>query len=258
MSLSQNWLIIGGGVLGLTVADELLEHGQTVTLAEAAPAIGGLTASHVRRPDAAGGDSADDDDPAHADEIAWDRFYHVTLLSDDRLRDRLRRLDLEDEIRWVETKTGFYADGRLHSMSNTAEFLRFKPLNLFERLRLGGTIFYTSKIRNWRRLEKVSVESFLRRWSGRGAFEKIWLPLLKAKLGEAYRQTSAAFIWAHTSRMYKARRSGAKVEMFGYVPGGYRRILGAWTDDVRRRGGPNTNRSPDPQNHSRRVASPPR
>ena len=134
-------------------------------------------------------------------------------------------MGLEQEIDWVETKTGFYADGQLLSMSNTLEFLRFPPLNLLERFRLGGTIFLASKIRNWRRMEQMSVESWLRRWSGKGAFEKVWLPLLKAKLGDAYQETSAAFIWAHTQRMYKARRSGAKKEMFGYVPGGYARIL---------------------------------
>ena len=117
-------------------------------------------------------------------------------------------------------------------MSNTAEFLRFPPLNLFQRFRLGGTIFLASKIRNWRRMEKITVERWLRRWSGRGAFEKIWLPLLKAKLGDAYKQTSAAFIWAHTARMYKARRSGAKKEMFGYVPGGYGAILTRWRDQL--------------------------
>jgi protoporphyrinogen oxidase len=128
-------------------------------------------------------------------------------------------------MKWIETKTGFYSGGRLHSMSTSLEFLRFPPLNMWERLRLGGTIFYTSKIRDWKRLEKLPVADWLRRWSGSGAFEKIWLPLLRAKLGEAYRKTSAAFIWAHTQRMYKARRSGQKKEMFGYVPGGYARIL---------------------------------
>ena len=55
--------------------------------------------------------------------------------------------------------------------------------------------------------------------------EKIWLPLLRAKLGENYRETSAAFIWATIARMYAARRTGMKRELFGYVPGGYARII---------------------------------
>ncbi|MEO1614841.1 MAG: NAD(P)/FAD-dependent oxidoreductase [Planctomycetota bacterium] len=213
-----SWLVVGGGVMGLKVAEELLAKGQRVTIAEAAPDFGGLTGAWEL-----GG-------------VTWDRFYHVTLLSDSVLREQLRRLDLEQEIEWVETKTGFFAGGKLYSMSNTMEFLRFPPLGLFERLRLGGTIFLASKIRDFRAMEKQSVERWLRRWSGKGAFEKVWLPLLKAKLGEAYQQTSAAFIWAHTQRMYKARRSGAKKEMFGYVPGGYARILDVWLDSLRARG----------------------
>ena len=214
----KSWLVVGGGVMGLKIASDLQKRGQKVTVAEAAPTLGGLTSAWKL------GDTA------------WDRFYHVTLLSDSKLRELLDELGLEKEIDWVETKTGFYAGGELLSMSNTAEFLKFPPLSMIERLRLGGTIFLASKIKNWRRMEKLSVEKWLRRWSGNGAFEKVWLPLLKAKLGEAYKQTSAAFIWAHTARMYKARRSGAKKEMFGYVPGGYARILQSWTDLLTQRG----------------------
>jgi hypothetical protein len=44
---------------------------------------------------------------------------------------------------------------------------------------------------------------------------RIWLPLLKSKLGDNYRITSASFIWATIARMYAARRSGLKREMFG-------------------------------------------
>ncbi|MFG0289477.1 MAG: NAD(P)/FAD-dependent oxidoreductase [Rhodopirellula sp. JB044] len=212
---SSRWLVIGGGVMGLQIATDLRDRMQKVTIAEAAPTMGGLTSAWSL------GNGEDDD-------VIWDRFYHVTLMSDTKIRAVLERLGLESQMKWVETKTGFYAGGRLLSMSNTAEFLKFPPLNLIEKLRLGGTIFYASKIRNWRRLEKLTVEKWLRRWSGRGVFEKIWQPLLKAKLGEAYKQTSAAFIWAHTARMYKARRSGMKTEMFGYVPGGYAQILESW------------------------------
>ncbi len=158
-------------------------------------------------------------------DVTWDRFYHVTLLSDTRLRALLDEIGLEKEIRWVTTRTGFYCDGKLHSLSSSLEFLKFPPLSLLQKFRLGGTIFYASKLRDWTALEKIPVASWLRRLSGRSTYEKIWLPLLKAKLGEAYQRTSAAFIWSYIDRMYKARRSGMKREMFGYVPGGYQRIL---------------------------------
>ena len=203
----QNWAVIGGGMLGMTLAHRLAQRGQRVTLLEAAPQLGGLASAWS------------------LGDVVWGRHYHVTLLSDTILRALLEEIGLEHQMQWVETKTGFYSGGRLHSMSTSLEFLRFPPLSMWERLRLGGTIFLASKIRDWKRLEKIPVADWLYRWSGRGAFEKVWLPLLRAKLGEAYRKTSAAFIWAHTQRMYKARRSGQKKEMFGYVPGGYARVL---------------------------------
>jgi len=137
----------------------------------------------------------------------------------------MEELGLGDEFRWVETKTGFYTDGQLVSMSNTVEFLKFPPLSLFQKLRLGATIFAASRIKDWKKLETIRVEDWLIRLSGRKTFDKIWRPLLKAKLGEAYKDTSAAFIWATIQRMYAARRSGMKTELFGYVRGGYARVL---------------------------------
>lgn len=191
----------------MTLAHRLALHGHDVTLIEAGDQLGGLAGAW------------------RLGEVVWDRHYHVTLLSDTHLRGLLSELGLEREMRWVFTRTGFYSDGRLYSMSNALEFLRFPPLGLIDKLRLAATILYASRVRDWRRLEAVSVSDWLVRWSGRRTFERIWLPLLRAKLGENYRRTSAAFIWATIARLYAARRSGLRREMFGYVPGGYARIL---------------------------------
>jgi protoporphyrinogen oxidase len=201
-------------MLGLTLAKRLAEAGASVTLLDATPEIGGLAGAW------------------QLGDAVWDKHYHVTLLSDLRNRQLLAELGLEKDMRWVETRTGFYTDGQLHSMSNTWEFLRFPPLGLIDKLRLGGTIFLASRIRNWRPLERVLVEDWLRKWSGATTFEKIWEPLLKAKLGQRYRATSAAFIWATIARMYAARQSGLKKEMFGYLPGGYARILRRLADTL--------------------------
>src|SRR5262245_27303199 len=194
-------------MLGLTLAHRLRRAGHDVTLFEAAPHLGGLA------------------DAWRLGDVTWDRHYHVILMSDARLRNLLTELGLEQELRWVETRTGFYTDGRLYSMSNSLEFLKFPPLGLIDKLRLALTIVRTSRVRDWRGLEKIPVADWLRRWSGRRTFEKIWLPLLRAKLGESWKVASAAFIWAIIARMYAARRSGLKKEMFGYVQGGYARIL---------------------------------
>jgi protoporphyrinogen oxidase len=189
------------------LALKLRQAGAEVTLLESAPRTGGL---------------ADSDDIGG---YTWDRFYHVILLSDLHTRALLEELGIADKLRWGITRTGFYTDGKLYSLSNNLEFLKFPPLSLIDKFRLGGTIFLASQIRDGKELEKVLCEEWLARWSGRNVVDRIWLPLLKSKLGDNYKIASASFIWAIIARMYAARRSGLKREMFGYVDGGYDLVL---------------------------------
>lgn len=202
----------------MTLALRLAQKGFNVTVLESASKLGGLTGA------------------IEMDGVMWDRFYHVILMSDLKTRGIIREIGLENELKWVETKTGFFSDGKLYSMSNVFEFLQFPPINLVDKFRLGLTIIAASLIKNWKRMEGIPVEKWLRRWSGRRVFEKIWLPLLKAKLGEHYKQTSASFIWTTIQRMYAARRTGLKKEMFGYVSGGYDKINSAFEKKLRSHG----------------------
>lgn len=215
---AAHWGIVGGGILGLTLAYRLAQQGQRVTVFEAAAQVGGLASAWT------------------LGDIVWDRHYHVTLLSDLAWRGVLTELGLGQEMVWRETRTGFYTNGRLYSMSNTLEFLRFPPLSLWQKCRLAATILYAARTRNWRRLEQIPVTDWLKTWSGRQTFEQIWRPLLRAKLGSNYPKASAAFIWAIIARMYAARRTGLKKEMFGYMPGGYARILARFAEALEARG----------------------
>ncbi|MBK8466289.1 MAG: NAD(P)/FAD-dependent oxidoreductase [Chloracidobacterium sp.] len=210
--------IVGSGFLGMTLALRLAESGANVTLFESGDQIGGLASAW------------------EIGDVFWDKHYHVTLASDNFTRKLIEQLGLGDEYRWVETKTGFYTDGELVSMSNTKEFLKFPPLGLISKLRLGATIFFASRVKDWKQLEKITVKDWLTKLSGKKTFEKIWKPLLKAKLGDAYKETSGAFIWATIQRMYAARNTGLKKEMFGYVRGGYARVLERFAEVLAEKG----------------------
>lgn len=195
--------IVGGGMLGMTLALRFAQAGHDVTIFESAPHCGGLAA------------------PWQLGDVVWDRHYHVTLYSDLALRRVLAELGLEGRMNWVTTRTGFYVDGKLYSFSDVADFLRFPPLSLVQKARLAATILRASSIKDWQPLERVTALDWLRKYSGRRTVEQIWRPLMRAKLGVNAEKASAAFIWAIIARMYAARRSGMKRELFGYVDGGY-------------------------------------
>ena len=205
-------------MLGMTLALWLRDRGHQVTIIEAADELGGLVSAW------------------QIGDVTWDRHYHVILNSDLHLLALLDRLGLTDDLRWVETRTGVLSGGQLYSVSNAIEYLRFPPLRITDKMRMAWTVLYGSRVRDWRSLEQIPVETWLRRHSGDRVFEKFWLPLLRSKLGDNYQQTSAAFIWTTIQRLYAARRSGLKREMFGYVTGGYDRIIDRFAEELDGRG----------------------
>lgn len=216
--MTERWGIVGGGVLGLSLALRLSALGHEVTVIDQSDQIGGLASAW------------------RIGDVTWDRHYHVTLATDDHLLALLAELGLDDEIRWHHTRTSVFAGGRLHSVSTPVELLRFPPLRLIDKIRLAATLLYASRVRDWRRLESVPVATWLRRWSGRRTFDEFWRPLLESKLGDAYRETSAAFIWATVQRLTSARRRGLTDETFGSVTGGYARVFERFGEVLAERG----------------------
>jgi protoporphyrinogen oxidase len=214
-----NVAVVGGGMSGLAAAWELLRLGHRPVVFEKEVQPGGLSTWF------------------EADGVGWDRFYHVVLSTDEALAGLIAEIGLADQIGWRETKTGFWIDGRLVSLSTTTEFITFPGLSLWDKFRLGLGILYTARLRDHSRLERVYVREWLTRVFGRRNYERLWGPLLYSKLGTAREKASAAFIWATIQRLYGTRRSAAKKEMMGAVRGGYRTILTRLVELIRERGG---------------------
>lgn len=211
--------VIGGGLMGMALAYRLASDGQAVTVIEADRQLGGLATWH----DFGGFD--------------WDRFYHVILPTDRHLIRFISDIGLSGQLEWQRTYTGFFVDDTMHSISSNMEFLKFPLLSLMSKARLAWTMLYCSRINDWRRLEQESIEDFLLRTSGRETYEKLWRPLLLAKLGESYTRVSAVFIWSYIKRMFSARDRSASAEQLGHVNGGYRMIFERLARDVHAAGG---------------------
>lgn len=205
---------------GLATAYYLTKDGANVTLLEKKEQTGGLAQSSEIVPG-----------------LYWDSYYHVILTSDEELLSFLSEIGLGDNIRFRETKTGFYTDGSIHSMSTTLEFLRFPPLTLWQKFRLGIGILYASKFVRAYQIDNLSAHEWLTKIFGRKVAEKIWFPLLNSKLGSASKEASASFIWACIARYYGTRQKSSKKEMLGCVTEGYLEIISQAREAILRQNG---------------------
>jgi protoporphyrinogen oxidase len=209
-NIKKTVAVVGGGMIGISAALELSRSDEyQVTLFEKRERLGGLSGWFQWK------------------DVAWDRFYHVILSTDTVMLDLIKELGIEGDIFWRNTKSGFYRDGRLVSMSSVMDFLKFPFMTLWQKFRLGLGILYSTRIKNPSKLDRIYVREWLTRVFGRRVYENIWEPLLRSKLGDAHERTSAAFIWATINRLYGARSSENKQEKMGHVRGGYKAILEA-------------------------------
>ena len=134
-------------------------------------------------------------------------------------------LGLADDLVWGVTKTNFFDGKALYPLNDVIDYVRLPALNMLDKARLGLNIVYGAAVKDGLALEEITAEQWLVRWSGRRTFEKLWRPLLRSKLGENVEYASAAFIWAVIQRFYGARQGSRKTELFGYVQGGYARVI---------------------------------
>lgn len=206
---AASWAVLGGGILGQVLALRLREAGHDVTLIEAAPDLGGLAAAWS------------------VADVTYDKFYHVILPFDGRTLALLGDLKLAQDVVWTRSSTGFFCEGRLVSLNGSADYLRLPVIGLIDKLRLALLLVLGSRIQDGTPLDRIPVEDWLVRWCGRRCYDRLWRPLLNAKLGENHRLASAGFIWSTMRRLYLARKGSTKVEQLGTVGGGYKRILDA-------------------------------
>lgn len=212
--------IIGGGMMGISLGYFLSQLGAKVEIFEACSTLGGLANTVTLE-----------------DGVSVDRFYHTILSSDSHLRRVCDELNIADQLRFRETKTGFYHQGRIHSMNNVVEFLRFPPLGWIDRFRLGLTVLYAQCVRDWQRLEGISVEKWLLRLSGRRTFENLWRPMLKAKFDGTLEEVPATWMWARLVRMKSARSGASQKEKAGHLIGGYVTLIEAMAKRIKAAGG---------------------
>jgi protoporphyrinogen oxidase len=208
--------IIGGGILGLGLADRLSAAGMRVTVYESAPQLGGLAGST-----SLGG-------------VRVDRFYHAVTTTDHRVLDAAKELGLG--IRWRRLGGGFYHDGRTAEMSTPAQLLTFPGLSAADRARLVRFVLRCRRINDHTPLDSQPLEAWTRRACGDRLWERLWAPLFDSKFDGNYDDLPATYLWSRMNRVSGTRdRKGH--EVMGAIEGGYQALVDRLADRIRARGG---------------------
>jgi protoporphyrinogen oxidase len=220
--------IIGAGITGLTAAYDLTKQGHAVTVYEARPYAGGLAAGF------------------RDERWEWplDRFYHHWFASDGDVIALIDELGARDRLFFPWPTTSIYHQGQIYPLDSPVPWLKsiplsqlhrairvlqFTPLSLIDRLRVGLVAFYLTLTRNWRPLERVSADEWMRRAVGERAYDVWWKPLLISKFGEEnFRDVNMAWMWA---RAYKRSAS------LGYFVGGFQGFADLLVERVQAQGG---------------------
>lgn len=187
--------------MGLASAYHLLKLGHQVSLYEADTQLGGMTASFV------------------FNGIKIERYYHFICKSDQPLFDLLGELEISDELRWTETRMGYYYQGRSHDWGEPFALLKFPGLGLISKIRYGLMAFTSTKRSNWKALDKLDAVTWLKRWVGEAAYDVLWRPLFELKFHHFTSNLSAAWIWSRLKRTGTSRKSLLQEEL-GYLRGG--------------------------------------
>lgn len=204
--------IVGGGVLGVSLALRLAQQGAQVTVVERGPSLGGLAGTF--------------DFGGH--EV--DRFYHVITPADQRMIAMAEEVGLGDQLRFNPVGAGFFSDGEMHDFNGIGDLLRFSPLSPPARLRLGAFVAQCQLRSSYEKLERIPLETWLRRICGNQVWERIWKPLLDTRFDGDPSGLPATYLWARTRRMSGARNGGGKGgEEMGHIVGGHQRLIDAMT-----------------------------
>ncbi|HEY7567124.1 MAG TPA: FAD-dependent oxidoreductase [Gemmatimonadaceae bacterium] len=199
--------IVGGGMLGLTLAYRMRQRGYNVTLFESSHLPGGLAA------------------PSAIGPFAYDRFPHVLLQSDGHLHDLVHEVGIADRLRWGLSRAGLYIGGRLHALSSPLDYRHFAALTPLDKIRVALTMRRVRHLRDGTSLESSGAVEWLVNWSGRRAYERYWMPLLNAVAGESHIDASAAIVRTLVQRLYGTSRTGHRRAVYGYLEGGAAGLL---------------------------------
>ena len=211
--------IIGGGVAGLAAAYHLTKQGHFAEVLEQAPFLGGQASTF----DVFGG--------------RLERGYHHLFVSDTDMTELIHELGLGDGLAWLESSVGFFHGGKVWDFATPLDLLRFKPLSVAQRIRVGIWTLVLQKTRGYRKFENVTAKDWLISHMGRMGYQVIWEPMLRGKFGESHDRIGMTWIWCKVRLRVASRKGAGQRERLGYPMGSFGEVIDVLAQRIAQQGG---------------------
>ncbi|GCF10748.1 NAD(P)/FAD-dependent oxidoreductase [Dictyobacter arantiisoli] len=205
----MEYAVLGGGALGLMAAYRLTQAGHSVMIFEREEMAGGLASGFK------------------IDDIWLEKFYHHIFRSDKMVISVIEELGLSERLEWQHPRTVSLVGGENHQLDDPISLLKFSPLTVYERLRLGAVMAFL-KIANPDWLEGKTADPWLERWMGKHAYQMIFKQLFVGKYGKLYDQIALPWFWA---------RIHDRTSQLGYLRGGFQLVYDRLVELITQGGG---------------------
>jgi protoporphyrinogen oxidase len=192
--------VVGAGVAGMVCALRLIEDGHAVDVYERWPGLGGQAATLDI-----------------GDGVLLERYYHHWFTSDRHIVELCEELGVADPIEWHKSSMAFFVDGKSRAFTTPLDLLRFSPLPLRDRLRMGLAVLKLQRAaRPVADYEHETARDWIVREMGEKPYAKVWGPLLRGKFGSRADDISMAWMWGKLVTRRKLEGKEAREELLGY------------------------------------------
>ncbi len=210
--------IIGGGLGGLSLGYYLSKEKNKVTIFEKEDFLGGLV----------GGFKMEGEN--------LEKLYHHFFKTDKDLINLLKEVGLEEKIIWNKSSTGLYWKSKMYPFNGAMDLLKFKPLCLMDKFRMGVAALYLGFDNNWQKYENKTAVEWVKKWMGKNGYEVVWKPLLQGKFHKYYKDISMAWLWARIHTRGNSKNEKGE-EVLGYIDGGFEKLVERLAELIKKSGG---------------------
>ena len=212
-------VIVGAGFTGLTSALALARAGKKVVVLDADTTPGGLAGTFEFK-----------------DGVTIEKFYHHWFDNDVYVPELVKELGMDGDVVIMPSKTGMYFNGKHWRLSTPLDLLRFSPLPLLDRIRLGLMVLKVRKVKDWKAIEHLTIQQWLEPLCGKNAYRVVWKPLIENKFNVYQDAINAVWMWKKLV-LRGSTRDAKGGEQLAYFKGGFGRLAEAMAAEIRKLGG---------------------